>query len=70
MYLLQTRSLTAIREEAGLSYGLFIRKGEVFAYVKSIHNLKYLNIGTVSHAPQDPKTTLNRPIMATVVPSD
>jgi hypothetical protein len=34
------RSFTAIRKEAGLFCGYFLRKGEVFAYVGSIKNLK------------------------------
>ena len=41
------RSSTAIRKEAGLFYGSFLRKGELFAYVV-IFNLKDLKDSTYS----------------------
>ena len=37
-----SRSLPAIRKEAGLFHGSFLRKGKVLALVGSIQNLKYL----------------------------
>jgi len=37
-----SRSFTAIRKDAGLYCGSRLRKGEVFAYVGRIHNLKDL----------------------------
>ena len=37
-----SRSFTAIRKDAGLYCGPRLRKGEVFAYVRSIQNLKDL----------------------------
>jgi hypothetical protein len=37
------RSFTALRKEAGLFCGSFLRKGEVSAYVELIQNLKDLN---------------------------
>ena len=36
------RSFIAIRKEAGLLFGSFLRKGEVFAYVGRIQNLNDL----------------------------
>ena len=41
-----SRSFTAIRKDAGLYCGSRLRKGEVFAYVGRIHNLKDLKVDT------------------------
>ena len=41
-YLAPTLGRTALRKDAGLCCGSRLRKGEVFAYVGSIQNLKDL----------------------------
>ena len=49
------RSFAAIRKEAGLSCGSFLRKGEVFAYVGRIQNLK--DVKDQIHTALSPRTT-------------
>jgi len=51
------RSFTAIRKEAGLFCGSFLRKGEVFAYAGRSQNLKDLQ-GYLAHKKHPLRRTL------------
>jgi len=49
------RSFAAIRKDAGLFCGSFLRKGEVFAYVGRIQNLKDPNDEDLLPSPKCPE---------------